>query len=228
MAFVIRQFHHTHSLGDKLKALRKEAKLTLSEVSQKTKIQKNYLKAFEAGNYHKLPDPIYTRNFLKRFVKTLGGDEKYYLDLFEAERGTCDFVKQSQAPRQRTRAVKLLVASRFVKISIFILLVGILSVYIGSEIKDIVAAPSLLVEVPFDGYQTDKATIMVKGQTETNTKVKINGSDILLNSDGSFLTEVSLERGLNMITVEGSKRYSKSAKEYRRVIFEQDSILGMN
>lgn len=227
MAFVIRQFNHTHSLSEKIKTLRKEANLTLSEVSHKTKIQKSYLKAFEAGNFHNLPDPVYTRNFLKRYVKTLGGDETYYLGLFEEERGTCDFIKQSQAPRQRARAVKFLVASRFVKISIFAVLVGMLSVYIGTGIRDIVAPPELLVEVPFDGYQTEKATILVKGQTEAGTKVRINGSDILLSSDGSFLTEVSLERGLNMITIEGSKRYSKPAKEYRRVIFEQDKVLGM-
>jgi cytoskeletal protein RodZ len=228
MAFVIRQFHHTHSLGDKLLALRKEAKLTLSEISAKTKIQKSFLKAFEAGDYHKLPDPIYSRNFLKRYVKTLGGDEKYFLDLFEEERGTCDFVKKSQVPRQRARAIKFLVASRFVRISIFVALVGMLSAYIGFGVRDIVAEPSLSIEVPYDGYQTEKATIMVKGQAEENTKVKINGSEILLKSDGSFLSEISLERGLNMITIEGSKRYSKSAIEYRRVIFEQEKILGIN
>ena len=36
------------------------------------KIQKSFLQAFEMGNYAKLPDPIYARNYLKVYVRALG------------------------------------------------------------------------------------------------------------------------------------------------------------
>mgnify|MGYP001569927712 FL=1 len=69
MAFVIRKFDYSESLGEKLRAIRKSAGLTLSEMAAKTKIQKSFLQAFEMGNYAKLPDPIYARNYLKVYVR---------------------------------------------------------------------------------------------------------------------------------------------------------------
>ena len=46
---------------------------------------------------------------------------------------------------------------------------------------------------------------------------------MLLSSDGTFATNVMLERGLNVITVEGAKRYSNTASVYRRVVLDQDA-----
>ena len=45
---------------------------------------------------------------------------------------------------------------------------------------------------------------------------------VLPAKDGSFDTEVILERGLNVITIEGSKRYSRTTTVHRRVILEKD------
>ncbi len=220
MPFVIRQFHNEQTLAEKLVTLRKDAHLTLSELAQKTKIQKAYLKAFETGAFHKLPDPIYARNYLKVYIQALGGNVDYYLDQFEQERGTCDFVKNSQIPRQRARAIKFLVASRFVKAAIFLFFLGTLGTYIGLEINNIISPPQLSITSPIDGSETRDATIIVKGKTEKGTRVKINGQDVLLLQDGSFEKEVALERGLNVLAIEGAKRYSHMAKQYRRIIFD--------
>lgn len=227
MPFVIRQFHNEQSLGEKLHHLRKEARLTLSELAEKTKIQKSYLKAFESNAFNHLPAPIYARNYLKTLVRALGGDEAYYLDQFEQERGTCDIVNPQQSFRERTRATRFFVASRFVQIGIFLLFVGVLASYIGVQIKTIITPPSLAIISPSDGFQTTDATIVVKGKTEKGTHLQINGSNVLLSQDGSFEQEVALERGLNVLQIEGAKRYSHLATQYRRVIFDNSKSVGL-
>ncbi len=63
------------------------------------------------------------------------------------------------------------------------------------------------------------------GKADDGAQVVINGERVLMLADGYFEKEVVLERGLNVITVEGSKRYSKSAVTRRRVILEQPKIL---
>ena len=227
MPFVIRKFDEAQTLGQKLHTMRRAANFTLTEMADKTKIQKKHLKAFEAGAYNKLPDPIYARNFLKTYVQTLGGDVDYFLDQFEHERGTCDFLSEARLPRRRANAMQFLVASRFIKIFILAILSISLTGYIGYQVKAIIAPPELSIYAPQDGIMTDKATILVDGTAELGVRVKVNGQRVLLNRDGTFEIEIALERGLNIITIEATKRYSKPQTEYRRVVLEQDRSISL-
>lgn len=225
MAFVIRQFDYAQSLGAKLKAVRAFSGWTLSELSAKTKIRKAFLKAFESGDYARLPDPVYARNFLKMYVRALGGDVAYFLEQFESECGTCDFTKNARLPRARARAWQFLVASRFVKVFVLALVgLGIVG-YLGFQVRAIVSPPELLVYEPGDGILTDQALITVTGQAQEGASVQVNGVDVLLSKDGTFQTDVALERGLNVIAIESQKRYSRMNTQYRRVVLQQDRTL---
>ena len=227
MSFTIRKFNHELSLGEKMKSLRKAANITISEMEEKTKISRTILKAFEACEYHKLPEPMYARNFLKIIAKTLQADETYFLDLYEHECGSCDFMGTSCLPRQRTGALKFLVASKFIKITMISCVALAVVGYLGVQVRTILKAPSLIVEAPLDGLTTEDATILVSGQAEADAHVLINGTPVLLSGSGTFEQEVALERGMNVITIEGAKRYSKKATAYRRVILDHKQSVGI-
>lgn len=225
MAFVIRQFDYTESLGEKLKALRAAAGLTLSEMVAKTKIRKSFLQAFESGDYTKLPDPVYARNYLKVYVRALGADVNYFLKQFETECGTCDFTKHARLPRRRARALQFLVASRFVKIfSLGFIGIAIVT-YLGLQVRAIISPPELLVFAPQDGIKTQEALISVEGQAQEGAQVKINDMDVLLSQERTFEMTIALERGLNVIVIESTKRYSKPTTEYRRVVLGEDKTI---
>ena len=225
MTFVIRKFDYQETLGAKLKAIRRSANLTLSALSIQTKIRKSFLSAFENGDYAKLPDPIYARNYLKTYVRALGADVDYFLEQFESECGTCDFMKNARLPRRRASAWQFLVASRFVKVFVVAAMaISILS-YVGYQLRAIVSPPDLLVYEPLDGFQTAQARVTVSGHAEQGAAVTINGMSVLLSQDGSFETEVALERGLNLIVIESTKRHSNPAVEYRRVVLKQDGSI---
>lgn len=227
MPFTIRKFNNTDRLGDKLKALRKELNFTLSDMAKKTKINSQYLRLLEDSELEKLPDPIYTRNFLKIYLKVLGADEAYYLNLFEQERGTCDFMKHSRMPRQRTQAFRFLVASRFVKMTLLLLIAASVVSYLGLQVRTIVTPPTLFVFEPMDGFVTQQAAISVTGSVEEGATVMINGAKVLLGKDGAFEKEVALERGLNVIKIESVKRYSRMHTQYRRVILEENRAVSI-
>lgn len=222
MAFVIRKFDYAESLGKKLKAIRAAAGWTLSEMAAKTKIRKSFLQAFETGDYAKLPDPVYARNYLKVYVRSLGADVDYFLEQFETECGTCDFTKNARLPRRRARALQFLVASRFVKVCSLGLVGVAIVAYLGLQVRAIISPPELFVFAPQDGIQTQEALITVTGQAQEGARVKVNGVDVLLSQDGTFEMAVALERGLNVIAIESQKRYSKSATEYRRVVLGEN------
>jgi cytoskeletal protein RodZ len=222
MTFTIRDFNKELTLGEKIKTLRKRANITISDLEYRTKIHKDILRAFESGTYDKLPEPIYARNFVKIIAGVLQANESYFLDLYESERGTCDFVDSARLPRQREHSSKFLVASRIVKFVLIGCAILALTFYLGSQIRSIIKAPILVVYAPVDGLSTRDATIAVSGQSETSARVSINGLPVLLSRDGLFEQKIVLKRGVNVLTIESNKRYSKTASVYRRLYLEHE------
>ena len=221
MPFAIRKFDTARPLGETLKTLRKSAKVTLTELEKKTKIRRCYLEALEKNDYAHLPEPLYTRKFVKTYVTALGGNEKYFLERYEEERGTCDLISPTRLPRARARAIQFLVASKFLKICVIGIVALLLFSYLGLQMRAIVSAPALMITLPKDGWQTQQATVHVEGRVQENARVEINGDPVLLNEDGTFTHEVALRRGLNLVTIRAKKRYSRTSEVFRRVIFEQ-------
>jgi hypothetical protein len=158
-------------------------------------------------------------------VKALRADEHYYLKQFAQECGTCDFTKNVRLPRRRAQALQFLVASRFIKIFVLAALAISVMTYVGFQIRAIISAPDLLVYEPLDGLTTNQALISVAGHAQEGAQVQINSVKVLLSQDGYFETQVALERGLNVITIESTKRYSHTATEYRRVVLQQDGMI---
>ena len=58
--------------GGKLYKKRKDLKLSLEEISSKTKISKQYLKALESGDYSIFPAEIFARGYFKQYAKFIG------------------------------------------------------------------------------------------------------------------------------------------------------------
>jgi cytoskeleton protein RodZ len=71
-------------VGIILKKKREELGLELDQVTEETKIRRRYLEAIENGTYNQIPDPVYTRSFLRIYSDYLGLDQvfiiKRYLD----------------------------------------------------------------------------------------------------------------------------------------------------
>jgi len=223
MPFVIRKLNDARTLGGEIRELRRATGLTLSEMEARTKIRRVFIEAFENDRNADLPDSLYARNYLRAYLRGLGvTDPEYYVKRWEETRGTCDFVEASRMPRQRVRRGTMLVTSRFLKVAGVAVILLAVSLYVGNEVRAITSAPSLMVVGPEDGLATTEATVTVRGETKPGTAIKVNGESVLLDSDGTFETAVSLERGLNVIKVEGAKRYSRISTEYRRVVLEAE------
>lgn len=59
-------------MGERLRRARVEKHLTLEEVEETTKIRARYLRALEEEDYGELPEPVFTRGFLRTYARFLG------------------------------------------------------------------------------------------------------------------------------------------------------------
>lgn len=64
------------TLGEKLRQAREERGISISEVSEQTRISSLYLESIENNNYKPLPGGIFNKGFLKTYAKYIGFDEQ--------------------------------------------------------------------------------------------------------------------------------------------------------
>ena len=223
MGFTIQSFEEHTTIGQELKSARRRLAISLDEVSVATKIQKKYLKAIEEDRWQDLPEPLYTRNFLRSYVQFLGKDVEYVLSKFSKERGCCDFIDGYKTPRQKVKRARLMVTSRIIKLGVLAVITLSVMSYLGFQVRSVMQPPMLVVETPTDGSTTDHPVISVSGEIKEEGSIYVNKEVVLPSMDGTFRTEVTLERGMNIITIEGKKRYSNPATIYRTVIFDTGS-----
>jgi cytoskeleton protein RodZ len=65
------------------KTAREARGLSLSDIFQATRVSMFNLQALENGDFKALPPPVYTRNFIRKYARAVGVDEKPFLKRYE-------------------------------------------------------------------------------------------------------------------------------------------------
>ena len=215
------------SVGEQLKKARLTTGASLKEIATEINVSLKYLQALESGDHKLFPGDVYAKNFLKAYLKFLQLDEKDFIDKFASEQTIYTKTstgKDFKKPVARISRINLLVAPKVLRgIIIFLLAVGVL-VYLGIEIKAIVAPPVLVVSNPAENLQISYSFIEVTGVTEQEAILSINGQQVLIDEQGRFNELIDLQTGVNIIEVTAKKRHGEQTTIYRQVVVEE--VLG--
>jgi cytoskeleton protein RodZ len=90
------------SVGEFFRQVRETKGLTVDEVSSKTRIRSDFVKALEDGNFSKLPDQVFARGFVRSYARSLGLDEEDAIQRFAKSAGTF-YEKQNERERLKVR-----------------------------------------------------------------------------------------------------------------------------
>jgi transcriptional regulator with XRE-family HTH domain len=89
------------TVGQELKRRREERGITLSEISEATRIVTRFLKAIEEDNFSALPGGIFTRSFIRAYARYVGMDEEEAMALYRQQVRTDESgQEQLEAERQ--------------------------------------------------------------------------------------------------------------------------------
>jgi transcriptional regulator with XRE-family HTH domain len=202
------------TLGEKLKKIREEQKISYDEVEKQTKIRKRYIKAIENNNFLELPADVFTRGFLKNYSKLLGLSEIKVIEIFEKERGIARNLSEA---KKHNKSVNLK-SPKFVITPKILIIIGILissiavTSYIVYEIFILTSPPRLEIISPKDNETITQSFIDIQGKTDAGMEIYINGQKVNTSEDGDFKVNVSLGKGgLNAIKI--VSRNPKNGKE---------------
>jgi cytoskeleton protein RodZ len=75
------------TLGEELKRRREERGITLSDISEATRIGTRFLKAIEENDFSALPGGIFTRSFIRAYARQVGMDEDEAIGRYQQQTG---------------------------------------------------------------------------------------------------------------------------------------------
>jgi cytoskeletal protein RodZ len=202
------------TLGEKLRKVRNDNRISLAEVSRATKIQVKYLEALEAGAYEKLPPEVYVRGFLRGYAAHLGIPEDAMLRLYERERSIRKNLGKTETPARFQLGggmpIRIPLSSRGIVVAVIALvIIGFFS-YLFLEFRSFVSEPRLVILSPSDGDMVTEAEVRVRGATDPRAEVRINGEGTTVDEHGVFSEGLSIDSGLNVITISSMNRFGKT------------------
>ncbi|MEM4260117.1 MAG: DUF4115 domain-containing protein [Candidatus Woesearchaeota archaeon] len=192
------------TLGQKLKKIREDQKISYDEVEKRTKIRKKYIKAIENNKFSELPPGVYAKGFVKNYAKLLNLSEDKVLELFEKERGIEHNLKEAKKFNKNTK----LKSPKFIITPKTLIILGVIissiavAFYIVYEIFILTSPPKLEIISPKDNETITQSFIDIKGKTDPGMEIYINGQKVNTSEDGDFKVNVSLGKGgINAIKI---------------------------
>ncbi|OGE73992.1 MAG: hypothetical protein A3C49_04330 [Candidatus Doudnabacteria bacterium RIFCSPHIGHO2_02_FULL_42_25] len=202
------------TLGEYLQQVRKQLNLDIKTVSILAQIKPNYLELLEAGAYSKLPAEVYIRGFLKSLADFYHIKEQMLIDQYEKERGEniqpIPISKMGKNSWLSFTPRTLIVGS-----SLLVALIAI--IYVGLEIRSVLAPPYLNLEEPGSDVTVDGNSVVVAGTGEIGAAVFINNQPVLMDQNGNFTETLLLSPGVNIIEVTEKNKFDKVSKITRQV-----------
>ena len=207
----------TLTLGEKLRNLRSERRISLNDVSKNTKIQLKYLEYLEDGNYKKLPVDVYVKGFLRSYAEFLGVDEKIFIRLYEKEKGIkINLEKANGSNLGKKEAINMtpfLITPKIITIVIGLLMAGGLFFYLYTELGNFANTPKLIILSPSKNEVESNNFIRVIGISDKDADIFINDQPVLVSDEGKFSENIALQSGTNSINIKAVNRFGKEANQ---------------
>lgn len=198
------------TLGEKLRKLRGDFRMSLPDVSKATHIQVKYLEFLENGAYEKLPADVYVRGFLRSYARHLNIDEQALVKLYERERNIqknlgheVEKTVSSYAP------ISMVITSRSLIYGCIGLLLFGAFFYLFQEFRSFASEPTLTILSPNSGAVIENDEVSVAGKTDRGAQVTLNGQEVFVDTDGSFQEKLVLQPGMNVISIRTINRFHK-------------------
>lgn len=213
----VRKRVQSSTLGEKLKQYRCDRRISLNEAAKNTNIQVKYLESLEKSDYDNLPPDVYSKGFLRTYAEYLGISPKKAVNLFEKEKGIQKNIRkepENKKGEKRLKISRFIITPKIIGSSIVSVVVLLAFFYLYSEFDNFVSTPRLVIKRPLLTHETiSDSHIYFEGVTDKDNEIMINGKKIMVNDQGVFSSDVSLQRGVNVIVVKAINRFEKESKK---------------
>ncbi len=182
---------------------------TIERAAQELSIAPMYLQAIEEGRWSALPGGLYARQFVRRYAELLNLDRGEITALFdETASAAWESLERRQldVPQIPRIAFSLW---RFLRAVGGVAVIGIVGFYFWS-VGSAMLEPTLLeIDLPQSELVITEPTFVIKGKSDAEAQLTVNGMALPLRPDGSFETSLVLLEGQNTIRLVAERKQRK-------------------
>lgn len=210
--------------GEVLKSKRESLGKSLDVVSKETKIQRRFLQYVENNDFSKFDSEIFLTGFIKIYSQYLDLDTNKLLALYRRSRPAYH-PAISKSKRKEFKFKKFTITPKSLVTILSVLFLVLIMGYIGYQIYKFQSPPHLTIDSPINDQEVNTADITIKGKTDPNSILEINGSVVSINDDGSFEKAIELQEGINVITIKSRKNANNVLEtvETRKITYTPDT-----
>lgn len=219
--FVTWKIRSNPTLSEYLREARQSKMIDIKTAAAKINIRSSYIEDVENGRYDSLPADVYVQGFLKQYVSFLGLDTAFALSLYKRERDVYENVNKKSDEHSPIKQIKnpfLMISPRTLTIISVVVLLAVSFSYLWYQFSSLASPPQLMVQEPGENVVTNSSSIVVNGKTEPESSVLVNGQAIFVDDQGNFNESVSLQAGVNAISVVSRNRLGKEQSITREVM----------
>jgi cytoskeletal protein RodZ len=209
-SFSLKKIKTKQTLGQKFRMMRGRKKVSLIDAEFDTKIRVKYLEALENGSWNDLPADAYTKGFVLRYANYLQMDGAKALEEYRSERVMFSAHNNDMIlPKKSAKEFGFIITPRIlipILASIFVIFIFAIIIY---QIYGFAAAPELVVSSPQDNSVIEEESIEIRGVTDQAATVSINNEKVPVSSDGKFIADLKLHKGINVIEIKSKNKAEK-------------------
>ena len=212
------------SLGYIFKKTRERRRLNIEQVYKQTKVQPQYLRAIEKDDYSIFSSPVHAKGFIKIYSDFLGLNSQEILALWRRDYSLVIKKTELETPKKLLKTNEFIVTPSTVLIGIFTVLVVVFFGYLFYQYKSFTGDPNLEIYEPQNNAIFETDVIEIKGKTDIEADVFINNQRIEVGLDGSFITTIKLNPGLNSLVVSTKNKVNRGSEKVITVIYKQPML----
>lgn len=192
--------------GQLLSEKRLRLELDLDQVSQKTKIKKEYLIAIEDSDFAKLPSSPVTKGFLKSYAHILHLNPDTLIAMYRRDYDEImgEIVPHGLIEPVLKKTRRFSVSTMLTTFTILVFLA-----FLTIQLIRWWSLPKLTILQPLSG-ETYGESITVKGITDKDASVTVGDQPVVVAPDGSFSLDLKFPAGTHQLIIKSSSRDGKT------------------
>ena len=194
-----------------------EKRMSIARLAEATDIPERYVAMLVSGDYKSLPPAPYVRGYIMRLAGALGLDGQELWQLYKRHQQLRTSGEGDKLPSNRF-ALKRMDTKKAAAIAIAVALI----VGIGMKIISMTGAAEIDIKNPIqNNVVTNQQVIDLQGKITPGDRLKINNEEIVIDKNGYFEKNFSLEPGINSIEFKVKRLLGKEVTVVKTIIYQQ-------
>lgn len=215
------------TVGNLLKKAREHSGKPIEEIAQIIRIKPDYLHKIEINDFSGFNSSTFVKGFIRSYASFLGLDAENIVALFRRQIGEEDVPLKAKKTISRQHGI-VISPMAIVSVALVLFFIGLFG-FLISQFYRLQQPPTLTIVQPTEAIITVNTTSYeIKGLTEENALMTVNGTQLQLRDDHTFSLLVQLKEGDNSFTFDAWKKNveGKHATRIVTVIYKPGNSVG--